>query len=235
LEKGTPKEAEYKFEFPVIKEWKEKDLREFSTNNIRSTMAGELRMAEIKDKGWIAKDLQPVWEDVDHFFVLTNICLFKFTIGDYDDPSYIKLKDLTFTEERDKGERYLVIYKNGVKSYLLRADKNEEHDQWYKKLNEIEKEHKENANYNARPELNDDLRRRIKQASHDIDSGFNQVRRSLKAADLPQLANKSKFLTLTPKSEKTVLMPLSGKSVVVSSTPRRQMSMRQDGELSSRS
>jgi hypothetical protein len=218
LEKGTPKEAEYKFEFPVIKEWKEKDLREFSTNNIRSTMAGEL-----------------VWEDVDHFFVLTNICLFKFTIGDYDDPSYIKLKDLTFTEERDKGERYLVIYKNGVKSYLLRADKNEEHDQWYKKLNEIEKEHKENANYNARPELNDDLRRRIKQASHDIDSGFNQVRRSLKAADLPQLANKSKFLTLTPKSEKTVLMPLSGKSVVVSSTPRRQMSMRQDGELSSRS
>jgi hypothetical protein len=63
IEKGTAKEAQYKFEFPVIKEWKEKDLREFCTNNIRSTMAGELQMAEMKDKGWISTDMQPVWDN----------------------------------------------------------------------------------------------------------------------------------------------------------------------------
>jgi hypothetical protein len=198
-------------------------------------MSGELKMAEIKDKGWITKDLQPVWEDKETFFVLTNICIFKFTLGDYDDFSYLRLKDLSFAEERNLGERYLVLYKNGVRTYLLKAEKNDEHDQWLKKLTEMEKEHKDNADYNARPEYNDALRKRIRQSSSDIDSGFNQVRRSLKAADLPQLATKSKFLTLTPKSEKTILMPLSGKSVVVSSTPRRQMSLRETGEVSSRS
>jgi hypothetical protein len=67
------------------------------------------------------------------------------------------------------GERYLVIYREGQKKFLLRADKNEDHDKWYKKLADMEKEHQDNKHYNGRPELNDALRKRVSQASKDID------------------------------------------------------------------
>jgi len=57
MDKDTPREQEYKFDFPVIKEWKSTEHHEFSTNNIRSSHTGELLMAEMIDEGWLSSDL----------------------------------------------------------------------------------------------------------------------------------------------------------------------------------
>jgi hypothetical protein len=66
-------------------------------------MSGELLIAEMLDKGWFEEDLEPKWESQKSFFVLSNLCLFKFKINDYDDFEYITLKDLSFTSETIKG------------------------------------------------------------------------------------------------------------------------------------
>jgi hypothetical protein len=45
--RDTPHEEEYIFKFPVLNEWKDSELTEFSSNNVRSTISGELRVAEM--------------------------------------------------------------------------------------------------------------------------------------------------------------------------------------------
>ena len=91
-------------------------------------------MAEMKDFGWLSTDIRPQWENEQHFFVLTNLCLMKFSIGNYDDFTYIPLSGLNFSEDSKDGDRLIAIYQNGRKKFLLKADNNIAHDKWYAKL-----------------------------------------------------------------------------------------------------
>jgi hypothetical protein len=68
---------------------------------------------------------------------------------------------LSFTSETIKGVRYIVLYKSGKKAYLLKADTGANHNKWVEKFKEMEREHQENRGFNARPEINKELRSRI--------------------------------------------------------------------------
>jgi hypothetical protein len=48
------------------------------------------------------------------------------------------LTDLSFTSETIKGERYIVILKEGQRKFLLKAESGLVHEKWIQKLKEME-------------------------------------------------------------------------------------------------